>query len=86
MKIEDITESETVFGPAKDNAPFMTTGSGCNPNEVTLVPGGAGFVGGKVTRLSLPGATIQAVITLCSENDLNDVCAQQTLEFVMPMP
>jgi len=86
MKIEDITESETVFGPAKDNTPFMTTGSGCNPNEDALVPGGASFVGGKVTRLSLPGATIQAVITLCSENDLNGVCAQQTLEFVMPMP
>lgn len=86
MKIEDITESETVFGPAKDNTPFMTAGSGCNPNEDTLAPGGAGFVGGKVTRLSLPGATIQAVITLCSENDLNGVCAQQTLEFVMPVP
>jgi len=86
MKIVDITESEIVFEPVKDNTPFMTAGSGCNPNEDTLAPGGAGFVGGKVTRLSLPGATIQAVIMLCSENDLNGVCAQRTLEFVMPMP
>jgi hypothetical protein len=46
-----------------------------------------GYVGGEeIPDAVLVGTTFRATIKFRSEDDLNGVCGQQTIEFVLPIP
>jgi len=75
-----------IFVPATYNAPFMTSISKCPPSADRLVLGATGYVGGgEIPDAVLVGTTFRATIKLCSEDVLNGVCGQQTIEFVKPV-
>jgi hypothetical protein len=86
LTIKDLTEGDTVYGPAQSNSPFLEAPTSCPPGINTLPAGAVGYVAGKVTRLSLPAAMMQAIIQVCTQDSLGGSCGQQTIEFVMPAP
>ncbi len=84
LKIDDLTTSELLFGPSAHNAPFRLSNQDCSAGGDTLWPGNAGYVGGAVNSAPFPGHTIQATIQLCSQENLQGQCYQNTIEFVVP--
>ena len=84
--LENGSGGAPIFGPATYNAPFMTSISECPPSADSLFPGASGYVGGgEIPDAVLVGTTFRATIKLYSENGLNGVCGQQTIEFVKPI-
>ena len=84
--LENGSGGAPIFGPATYNAPFMTSISECPPSADSLFPGASGYVGGgEIPDAVLVGTTFRATIKLYSENSLNGVCGQQTIEFVKPI-
>jgi len=86
LLIEDITEGDTVFGPAQQNSPFLVSVSDCPPGASVLPAVSTAYVGGKVSRQSLPGAMMRAAVKLCSLDNLQGVCSEQSIQFLMPSP
>jgi hypothetical protein len=85
--LENGSGGAPIFGPATNNASFITSISECPPSEGSLLPGASDYVGGgEMTDPMAVGTTFRATIKLCSEDDLNDVCGQQAIEFVMTTP
>jgi hypothetical protein len=84
--LENGSGGAPIFGQATYNAPFMTSIGKCPPSADSLLPGVIGYVGGgEIPDAVLVGTTFRTTIKLCSEDDLNDVCDQQTNEFVKPI-
>ena len=84
--LENGSGGAPIFGPATDKPPLMTSISECPPSADSLLPGATGYVGGgEIPDAVLVGTTFCATIKLCSEDDLNGVCGQQTIEFVKPI-
>lgn len=86
LTIKDLTEGDTVFGPEQNNSPFLASDTDCPPGVGTLPAGAVGYIAGKVTRLSLPAAMMQATIKVCTQESLGGSCGEKTIEFVMPAP
>ena len=86
LTIDDMTEGQTVFGPASHNAPFLGPFSECPPGRDDLLVGAVSWIGGKPDILSLPGSMMRATIKLCTEDNLDGICAVESIDFTMPFP
>lgn len=83
LKIEDVTTSTVLFGPTSSDIPFMGTNAECPEGGDQLSAGTTGYVGGAITGSSA-GDTLRASIRLCTQNALNGVCLDKTVEFTAP--
>lgn len=83
LKIDDVTSSTTLFGPSASDAPFMGARSECPPGGDTLHGGDVLYIGGAIGSGN-SGHTARATIRLCTEDDLDGVCRDRTVEFTIP--
>lgn len=83
LKIEDVTTSAVLFGPTSSDIPFMGTNAECPEGGDQLSAGTTGYVGGAITG-SNSGDTLRASIRLCTQNALNGICLDKTVEFTAP--
>jgi hypothetical protein len=83
LKIEDLTSSNTLYGPATSNAPFMGTSGECPPGGDALPPGKTYTIGGAIGAGN-SGHTARATVKLCTEDDLDGACVTKTVEFTIP--
>lgn len=85
LHLYDASTNQTLSGPVASDAPFMATDKTCVFGGIgSLAPGGSRYIGNSLGWVGLKGHTIQATITLCTENGLGGTCHQKTVEFVAP--
>lgn len=83
LKIDDLTDSTTLFGPASSDAPFMGTPGECPPGGDVLNVGKTLYVGGAIGA-GHGGHSARATIKLCTENGLGGTCVERTVNFTIP--
>jgi hypothetical protein len=83
LKIDDLSDSTTLFGPASSDAPFMGTAGECPPGGDTLNVGKTLYVGGAIGS-GHSGHSARATIKLCTENGLGGTCVEKTVNFTIP--
>lgn len=83
LEIEDLTDSDTLFGPSSSDAPFMGASSECPPGGDDLKAGKTFFVGGAIGAGN-SGHEARATIELCTEDDLDGVCVEKRVNFTIP--
>ncbi len=83
LKIEDLTNSTTLYAAATSNAPFMGTSGECPPGGDTQPAGKIYYVGGAIGAGN-SGHTAQATVKLCTEDDLDGSCETKTVQFTIP--
>lgn len=83
LEIEDLTDSDTLYGPSSSDAPFMGTSSECPPGGDDLKAGKTFFVGGAIGAGN-SGHSARATIELCTEDDLDGVCVEERVDFTIP--
>lgn len=83
LKIDDLTASVTLFGPASSDAPFMGATGECPPGGDVLNSGKTLYVGGAIGAAP-SGNTARATVRLCTENGLGGTCVEKTIDFTIP--
>lgn len=83
LKIEDLTNSTTLYGATTSNAPFMASSGECPPGGDTLPAGKTYYVGGAIGAGNA-GHTARATVKLCTEDDLDGACETRTVQFTIP--
>lgn len=83
LKIDDLTDDDTLYGPTGSEAPFMGSESECPPGGDTLPAGKTFFIGGAIGSGN-SGHDARATIRLCSKDALDGICAEKTVNFDIP--
>jgi hypothetical protein len=83
LKIEDLTNSTTLYPAATSNAPFMGTSGECPPGGDSLPAGKTYYVGGAIGAGN-SGHTARVTVKLCTEDDLDGACETKTVQFTIP--
>jgi hypothetical protein len=83
LKIEDLTNSTTLYAAATSNAPFMGSSGECPPGGDALPAGQTYFIGGAIGAGN-GGHTARATVKLCTEEDLDGACETRTVQFTIP--
>jgi hypothetical protein len=85
LYVHDVASGQPLYGPVKDNDPFMVADNTCAAGYLDrLISGGVLYVGGKLNDPSISHHTLSATVRLCSDENLKGACFQKTLEFVVP--
>ncbi|MCI0518909.1 MAG: hypothetical protein L0Z70_01465 [Chloroflexi bacterium] len=83
LRIDDLTDSDTLFGPSSHDAPFMGSTGECPPGGDLLPAGKTLFIGGAIGGGN-SGHQARARIKLCTQNGLGGSCIEKTIEFTIP--
>ena len=85
LEIKDLTTDALLFSPALSNLPFKTSDRTCIYDGLSrLDPGQKLYIGGPLGATTLRAHTIQAIIKLCTQEDLLGTCVDKTIDFMMP--
>ncbi|MBN2551011.1 MAG: hypothetical protein JXB15_17750 [Anaerolineales bacterium] len=82
--IYSVSDDEPLFGPDARNFPFFAGPGGCPPGGDYLNAGQTGYFGADIDWPVPSGDTAVAEIMLCTERDLDGVCAEVKIQFVIP--
>jgi hypothetical protein len=83
LTIKATSGSTIYYGPATTNAPFGGGSGMCPPGANFLDPGNTGYFGGVIGPM-VSGAKLQALVTLCTEKNLNGGCVDLSVKFTVP--
>jgi hypothetical protein len=83
LHIEDLDHSTSLYGPASNSTPFVSTSSGCPPGADTLPSGDTMYI---AANIGTPpsGSDARAHITLCTEESSGGTCVEEQVDFVTP--
>jgi hypothetical protein len=85
LEIVDLGSGQVLFGPNANDSPFTNTDRSCYSWGIdSLQPGQSLFLGVPLGGTGLKGHSIQASLTLCSDEGVSGACYQQIAEFVIP--
>jgi hypothetical protein len=85
LKFYDRTTSSILYGPATNNAPFLSTDRTCDSVGIDfLAPRQTMYAGNLLGPKTLQAHTIRANIKLCTKEDLAGICSEAIVEFVVP--
>jgi hypothetical protein len=83
LYIEDLDHSTSLYGPASNSTPFVSTSSGCPPGADTLPSGDTMYIAANIG--SPPsGSDARAHITLCTEESSGGTCVEELVDFTTP--
>lgn len=84
LTLTDLDNGQVVFGPSDSNGPFMGAAAECPPGGGSLAPGATGYFGGPLGAAAGTGHTVEAAVTVCTQDDLAGSCIEDTVEFDVP--
>jgi hypothetical protein len=84
LTLTDLDNGQVVFGPSISNGPFMGAAAECPPGGDSVGPGSTAYIGGTLGAAAGSGHTIEAVLTVCSQDDLAGACIEDTVVFDAP--
>jgi len=73
-----------IFGPESSNGPFMGAPNECPPGGDTSNPGTTRYIGASLGPNAASGQQIRADIEICSSDNLQGECAEESVTFNIP--
>jgi hypothetical protein len=84
ITLTDLDNGQVVFGPSSSDGPFMGSPAECPPGGDSVGPGSTAYIGATIGSAAVSGHTIEAEITICSQENLDGACLDDTVDFDVP--
>jgi hypothetical protein len=84
LTLLDVDAAITLYGPVSADAPFMGQPSECPPGGDSAPAGKTRYVGAPASAPPPPGNALQAMVKLCTEDGLEGICQEKTVNFNAP--
>jgi hypothetical protein len=83
LYIEDLDHSTSLYGPASNSTPFVSTSGGCPPGAGTLPSGDTMYIAANIGDPP-GGSSARAHITLCTQESSGGTCVEELVDFTTP--
>jgi hypothetical protein len=84
ITIRDVAKDKTIAGPVESDTAFLAHASDCPPGYDELKAEIAGFIAIDLDSVLPSGTRTRALITLCTEADLEGTCVEKKVTFDFP--
>ncbi len=83
ITIEDLTGAVTLYGPATNDNPYLSSSTDCPPQNDALAAGGSAYIAASIAGYT-SGHTARETLVMCTQNGLAGDCVTRTVDFVLP--